>query len=212
MMSPEELARWIFSMPKDFSEGKKFSYGNSGVSLMGRLIEAFEKMHLSDAFQKRICAPLRLKNTFLPVQGSRQNPGAKLENYAYGFGVDDYFDPQGKHILKPSSDWTFSVAYASWGLISTVADLGKFMRALVQEKICKEVTLKKMFTPLLQNYGWGINILTQNNATVFYHNGGFDGVSSTLRYYPEREMTLVILSSTRVTQFAAKGWESKRKT
>ncbi|CAF4083475.1 unnamed protein product, partial [Rotaria sp. Silwood1] len=78
------------------------------------------------------------------------------------------------------------VAGGAGGIVSTTADLTKFIEALFGNKLIKSATLKEMITPTdnLDANGKGIGVfkVLDTGKTGFQHDGGIDGFTSLLSY------------------------------
>ncbi len=52
-----------------------------------------------------------------------------------------------------------------------------------------------MITPFKNDYAFGLNVHTVNGHKVIDHNGGIEGFSTMLAYYPDDKLTLVALAN-----------------
>ena len=52
-----------------------------------------------------------------------------------------------------------------------------------------------MTTPVRSNYAFGLEVRTTKGRKVISHNGGIEGFKTVLAYYPESQMTVVVLSN-----------------
>jgi CubicO group peptidase (beta-lactamase class C family) len=90
------------------------------------------------------------------------------------------------------------------GIISTAVDLLQWNLALHGGKLLSQKTYEKMITPsaIRENYrygnvgyGFGVQILDQDNLLEISHSGYGNGYISTLIYYPESKMSVIILEN-----------------
>jgi CubicO group peptidase (beta-lactamase class C family) len=90
---------------------------------------------------------------------------------------------------------------AAGGAYTTAAEMLKFSRALVQSRIVLAETLKRITShqpgreaSALQ-YGYGFELHTQGGVRSFGHGGQATGANFEFRYFPDQDLTLVILSN-----------------
>lgn len=91
--------------------------------------------------------------------------------------------------------------YSAGSLCSTVDDLVAWNRALHGGGILKEASYEAMTTPApLEDgtairYAMGLSVDTRGGRRVIAHGGGINGFVSQLTYYPEEELTVVVLQN-----------------
>ena len=88
-----------------------------------------------------------------------------------------------------------SLPYAAGSLYSTVRDLYKWDRALYTDKILGKASRDLMFTPVLQNYGYGWMIGPLANHKQVGHGGGIPGFASYIARFPEDDAAVIVLSN-----------------
>jgi tetratricopeptide (TPR) repeat protein len=140
------------------------------------------------------------------VQGRILDPlGMKASGYDLPTPVipkraSGYYLADGKYFNAPYLDMT--IPYAAGSLYSTVEDLYLWDRALYTDKLLKDDLKKQMFTPGLQDYGFGWRIHKtklddeKTELSVIQHNGGIHGFNSLLIRVPERKELVVLLDNT----------------
>jgi CubicO group peptidase (beta-lactamase class C family) len=173
----------------EFEPGTKYTYNNSAYFLLGAIIEKITGKTYAEALQERIFGPLGMK-------ASGYDLGAPLiPKRASGYSLAD-----GKYFNAPYLDMT--IPYAAGALYSTVEDLYLWDRALYTDKLLKDDLKKLMFTPGLQNYGFGWSIRKtklddeKTELDTIRHNGGIHGFNTLLIRVPERKELLVLLDNT----------------
>lgn len=164
----------------DFEPGTKADYSNSNFVLLGYILEKVYKKPYKDLLQEKIVKPLGLKNTYY---GGKINPAAN-EAVSYKFG--------GSWAPEPETD--MSIPGGAGAVVSNVADLSRFIEALFAGKIISAASLGQMKT-IKDGYGLGMFTIPFNEKTSYGHNGGIDGFSSMLGYFPEDKVTLAITSN-----------------
>ncbi len=94
-----------------------------------------------------------------------------------------------------------SLPYAAGSMYSTVEDLYKWDQALYENKILSEASKKLMFTPGLDNYGYGFVITdqtigkTDQKTKVVMHGGGINGFNSLFTRFVDQKSLVVILDN-----------------
>lgn len=179
-MTKSEIIAKIKNSGTDFEPGTKFSYSNSGYILLGYILEKVYKKSYAEILEQKITKPLGLKNTYYGGKIDLQ----KMEAFSYTLETP----------MKKSEETDLSIPAAAGAMISTSADLLKFIEDLFNHKIISEKSLSQMIT-MTDNYGFGIFRVPFYNTSGFGHNGGIDGFTSALYYFPELKTGYVMLSN-----------------
>jgi hypothetical protein len=74
-------------------------------------------------------------------------------------------------------------------------DLIKWEQGLYGGKLLKPASLEKMTTPLLENYAFGLTVITSGGLKRIEHDGGIEGFNTVLTYYPEDKLEVVVLEN-----------------
>lgn len=185
------LRDFIYKETPQFEPGTRFSYSNSGVVLLGAVIEAVSAMRYSDFLKKNIFEPLGMKDTVHAM------PEELIEHRASG-----YIRKLSGGYLETSL--TVCPASSATGLRSTAPDLFKFLRGIHRNKLLGEENKKVMLTPYknddLGPYAllWDVipdGIRHRTGNTVIGHRGGQDGFTSWYTLHEKDDFTIVILSN-----------------
>ncbi|NDI97859.1 beta-lactamase family protein [Flavobacterium sp. LaA7.5] len=161
-----------------FSPNEKADYSNSNYLLLGYIIEDITKKRYKDVVAERIIKKINLKNTYYY---GKINP-KRNEAYSYSFNGTAW---------EKREEWQESVAFAAGALQSTPTDLTKFIRALFEGAIIKKESLEEM-KMMDFGYGKGIFIFPFGERRFYGHNGGIEGFTSILGYYPKDEMSIAM--------------------
>jgi CubicO group peptidase (beta-lactamase class C family) len=194
-----EVSRDPFGVPEfvkkyasgdfEFEPGTKWSYNNSGYFLLGAIIEKVTGKKYADAVQERIFTPLGMTSSGYDLSGPL------LPKRASGYQLAG-----GTYVNAPYLDMT--IPYAAGSLYSTVDDLYLWDRALSTDKLLRDDLKKQLFTPGLQNYGfgWGIRKTQlddgKTEVETVGHTGGIHGFSTILLRVPEKKELVVLLDNT----------------
>ena len=81
-----------------------------------------------------------------------------------------------------------SVPMGAGAMVSTTADLSRFMEALFAGKVVSQASLNQMKT-MNDNYGMGLFAFPFDGKTAYGHTGGIDGFTSMVAYFPEEKVT-----------------------
>src|SRR5205085_9490979 len=79
-------------------------------------------------------------------------------------------------------------------LYSTTEDLLRWEQALFGGKVLSPESLRKMTTPVLHNYAYGLMIGTRPHKTIA-HGGGIEGFNTQLTWYPDDKLVVVVLGN-----------------
>ncbi|MFD8500426.1 serine hydrolase domain-containing protein [Amycolatopsis sp. NPDC059657] len=173
----EDLVAVSLSKPARFAPGTNWSYSNTNYVLAGLLIEKVTGTDWADQVERRVLRPVGLRDTSLP--GTSSNiPGPHAHGY-YSYAVGG--TPRVVDITRLNPSWGTSAGE----IISTTADLDRYLTALFGGKLLAPPLLAEMFKtrPLGggQAYGLGLQQMeTGCGATVSGHTGGIHGYLSYL--------------------------------
>jgi len=166
---PAEIVALATAKPLDFPPGTAWSYSNTNYVVAGMLIEEVTGKPYARAVEKRVLQPLRLRDTSVP--GDRLDiPGPHAHGY-YKVG-DEVVDVTR---INPS------LAYSAGEMISTTADLDRFVEAVAKDELLKPAQAAEMkkLTDVSPGYGLGLeHQVLPCGAEVIGHGGGIFGYSS----------------------------------
>ncbi|MFG2062714.1 serine hydrolase domain-containing protein [Micromonospora sp. NPDC048871] len=167
---PADLVAIGLAMPPTGEPGARFSYSNTNYVLAGLLIEAVTGNDAPAEVQRRILRPLKLTGTSFPGTDPTIR-GPHSGAYFAPFGVRDL------------SEFNMSWGWTAGEMISTMADLNTFFRALLDGDLLSPATLKQMLdgVPMLPElpeagtYGLGIYSLPTPCGEFWGHDGAVFG-------------------------------------
>jgi CubicO group peptidase (beta-lactamase class C family) len=182
--SVETILNGIKNKPLNFSPGTKWQYSNTNYLILGYLVEKLSGLSYGDYLTKNILLPLHMDHTGMYTEQS-------VKSVSLG-----YTSTNDKDLTQPL------YAYGGdGGLYSTVQDLYKWDKALYTNKLVSSQSLKQMFSPqaktgslgLSYGYGWFIKGTGLNEE--IYHNGSLPGYLSSIVRYPQKNITIIVLSN-----------------
>lgn len=185
----DELLRMIERHPFDFEPGEALIYNNSAYFLMGLIIEEITGQSYEDYLVQHV----------FPLAGMGDSSYCSnktiTSNKASGYGLEgDEFVIANYH----NHTWP----YAAGSLCSTVADLLAWNQALHHGNVLSPALYNMLITPVPLNdgtevhYAMGLTHYDHPTGRVIEHGGGIDGFLSHSRYYPDEDVTVVVLQNT----------------
>jgi CubicO group peptidase (beta-lactamase class C family) len=169
-----------------FTPGAKFQYSNTGMFLVGVIIEKVTGEDYFDHIRETISEPAGMTNT------DCYEMDRPVENLAIGYSSDlgspyKWQNNLYKHVIKGGP---------AGGGFSTVKDLHKFALALLSGKLVSKATLETMWTDFVgAGYGYGFTVSHGPAGKVVGHSGGFDGINSQLDIYVNRGYVVAVMSN-----------------
>lgn len=152
-----------------FEPGKRFQYSNTGMLLLGVVIEKASEMNYFDYIRQHIYEPAGMKNSDCY---ELDRPQVNLAEGYIPEGEGGWKNNLFMHVLKGGP---------AGGGYSTVRDLHRFARALQNGKLVSQASLDKMWQDQ-SGVGYGYGFETENTPAGkrVGHGGGFPGLNSGL--------------------------------
>jgi CubicO group peptidase (beta-lactamase class C family) len=186
----DDFVKKFCSGDLQFEPGTKFHYDNSGYFLLGAILEHVTGKPYEALLKENIFGPLGMNDSgydhYDGILGKRTS------------GYQQELD--GSVVNAPYLD--MALPYAAGSLYSTVEDLYKWDQALYIDKLVPDALQQQVFTPNLNNYGYGWDIRTipadepGSGQTVISHGGGINGFNTLeMRYIADHDL-IVIFNNT----------------
>ncbi len=175
----QEVLDIIAGQTPVFNPGERAEYSNTNYLLLGYIIEKITGASYSENLRSRITGKLKLKNTFV---GSKINP-KNNEAFSYSFNGFNW-------IVEDETD--MSLPGGAGAIVSNTEDLIKFIDALFHHKLVNSTSLDSM-TTIKDGYGMGFFQAPFYDKKGYLHNGGIDGFSSSLVYFPDDKLEVALL-------------------
>jgi D-alanyl-D-alanine carboxypeptidase len=169
----EEMIANFAAQQPEFEPGTRAEYSNTNYVLLGYIVEQLTKKTYAEALTQKITSKIGLSDTYYGTKASN----AKNEAYSYQY--------EGSWHQLPETD--MSIPGGAGAIVSTPADLVKFIEALFAGKLIRNEYLSLM-TNIRDGYGMGMFALPLGNKKAFGHNGDIDGFSSVVGYFPEQKL------------------------
>jgi CubicO group peptidase (beta-lactamase class C family) len=169
--------------PLDFEPGSKWSYSNTGYTLLGYIIEKVMGGSYADYLKKNVFSVADMQDS------GYDSETAIIKNRATGYSVS----PDGK--MTNSAFIDMSVPHAAGALYSTVEDLYRWDRALLSDKLLSAKSKELMYTPVKNNYGYGWMIEDWSGHKMIGHGGGVNGFATYIARFPNDDAFVVLLGN-----------------
>ena len=177
----DETMQKILDAPLQFKPGKRFAYSNAGYSMLAAVIEKVSGQGFEEFMNKNIFTPAGMKYT-----GYRMPEWGKKVVAHWYVGDKDNRTP----LEKPYPYWNY---IGNGGILSTTEDMYKWHEALLGEEFLSSEVKKKMFTPFLNDYGYGWDVLEREMGTLIQHDGGsMLGCSAEMRRYIDAGVVTIL--------------------
>lgn len=182
----EDFKPLVVTKELAFKPGSKQEYSNTGMHLLGVVIEKVSGQDYHDYVHEHVYTPAGMTNSGCFAMDK------PVPNLAIG-----YYHEEGEN-----DQWTNNLFMhtlrggPAGGGFSTVEDLFRFSRALVEHKLLNKKHTKMLVTPKPNSpsYGFGFELENSPIGQIVGHSGGFPGVHAKLEIV-ESGYTIVVLSN-----------------
>lgn len=168
--------------------GTLYHYSSYGYNLLGTVIEGASGQSYGDYIKKHIFEPLEMKNSRL------DNPVDLIPNRVRGYRLIN-----GE--IKNSEYIDVSSRFAGGGIRSTVIDLLRYAKGIMEGKLLKKETWSQMFTSMATNrgfftgYGMGWRVNPWNGHFQVSHSGSQPETRTHLLIFPTEKFAIAIASN-----------------
>ncbi|RFZ90545.1 class A beta-lactamase-related serine hydrolase [Mucilaginibacter conchicola] len=183
MLAPqthEQLLARIAAMKPDFEPGSKAQYSNTNFVLLSYVIEKITQKSYAELVKQRVVNKIGLKDTYYGVKTNTAN------NEALSYTYD------GKWNKFAETD--MSIPSGAGAMVSTPADLDKFIESLFAGKLVKPATLELMKT-MKDGYGMAMFLTINGDKQSYGHGGAIDAYRSELAYFPVEKIAICYISN-----------------
>ncbi|MEF9885696.1 serine hydrolase domain-containing protein [Streptomyces sp. P9-A4] len=191
--SPEAMVRAATAKPREFRPGTRQHYLNIGYTIAALIVEQVTGDSYEHQVERRILRPLGLRDTYLPG-GAAELVGP------YNHGYQTMRLDDGTTGPRDVSVWGTSDAWAAGDLVSTTADLERFVRELFAGRVVRGPLLEEMFTlPKVSDltsgdpaaYSVGLSMKRLGGREVWGKTGGRWGYNTAVASTRDGSRTLV---------------------
>jgi CubicO group peptidase (beta-lactamase class C family) len=179
----EVVARIAQGQP-DFEPDTQHKYSNAGYNLLGYIVEKVGGKPYQEALKERITSRIGLKDTYL---GTGNTDPGKNEAFSYRY-IGGW---------KEAPEMDLSVAGGAGAILSTPADLTRFVQALFDLKLVSRDSLRQM-TTMRDGEGMGMEPHTFGGKNGYGHTGGSSSSGAWLTYFPEEKLALAYTTNAKI--------------
>ncbi len=169
-----------------FAPGARFQYSNTGMFLLGVVIEKVTGEDYFEHIRKAVYGPAGMTDS------DCYEMDRPVENLAIGYSPDwkspwKWRNNLYAHVIKGGP---------AGGGFSTVKDLLRFAQAMLGDKLVSRATRDVLWTDFIgANYGYGFTVVVSPGGKAVGHSGGFDGINSQLDIYVETGTIVAVMSN-----------------
>lgn len=172
-----------------FRPGANFDYSNTGYFVLSCIVEKISGQSFADFVDREIFKPLNMRHSFV-----------------YSFGKDSIRDEQLSGYRLYRRRWHAAIpgtvndaVVGDKNIYSNTEDLLKWVEGLNSGRLISEESLEEMYTKGSTRYkrkvpyGFGFRIKEDGEGKVIYHNGRWNGFSTSLMQYPDEDLVVITL-------------------
>ncbi|KOV92943.1 serine hydrolase domain-containing protein [Streptomyces sp. NRRL B-3648] len=194
--TPQQLLAYSFRHPVLFQPGRKFSYCNTNLILLGLVVEKLSGQRLGAYLEQHVLDPAGMKDTSLPSGSRFPRPHAQ-----------GYTDQTADGKVAETAGWNPSWGWAAGAMYSTLDDLRTWAPTVAtgelpdgKRLISRATQRQRLVTPAtpIPGVGYGLGIFDVHGWIG--HNGSLPGYESLTIYLPATRTTLVVLLNTDIGQ------------
>lgn len=186
-LTRDEFIKQLSAEPLDFPTGDKYTYSNSGYSLLGYIIETVSGKSYWDFVRERIFAPLGMTKT------ADRDPQFIVPNRA-----DGYEWSNNRYVGR---DWDLTDIFSAGAIVSTIEDLTKWEAAMAGDKFLKPETKNQMWTAVkfnngnAYNYGFGWTLAPFRAHKLISHSGQTAGFAANISRFVDDNLSVIVLTN-----------------
>ena len=186
---PEALLAEYAGAKLDFEPGARWSYSNTGYTLLGHVVAKVSGKPFGQFLKERILDPLGMTH-------SAFEPGPEMKGQTKGY-TSFALGP-----LEPAEPEASGWLYAAGGLWASAPDLARWDLALMEGRVLKPESYRLMTTPRAlksghtTGYGCGLNVRQIDGETVLTHGGAVSGFLSVNAMVPRTRSAVILLTNT----------------
>ena len=189
-MTREVAERNILKKELDFEPGSEFRYSNSGYTLAAAIAERVSGKPYVELIRTELFLPAGMPTTGFMGEAELWPDRKTPQIYR-----NDRDNKSPRTLHGPT--WAL---LGNGGSVSNVYEMYRWDQALLGDDVVSAEAKKLMFTPFLNDYGYGWDIMpTARGTTVIKHDGGSTlGLSANFCRYVDEGMTTIVASNATV--------------
>jgi CubicO group peptidase (beta-lactamase class C family) len=172
-----------------FEPGARWSYSNTGMLVLGKVIEVVTKQDYFDYVREHLAKPAGMTSTdAYQLDEVNKNLAVGYQREYADDGSKRYKNNLYMHVIRGGP---------AGGGYSTAEDLVRFAESLKSGKLVSAATYELLTTPKPDvnspEYGYGFGVSSQTG--IVGHSGGFPGISSNLDIFKGSGYVAVVMSN-----------------
>jgi CubicO group peptidase (beta-lactamase class C family) len=190
-ISQKDFFEKLFASKLLAEPGEKYSYSNTGYSILGRIIELASGQSYEAFLNEHLFTPAGMLQTgyLLPKWD------AKHLSHGYNRNIIETESTVTRYQEAGAVNWHLK---GNGGINSTQNDMLLWYKALKKNKILTPESFEKLTTPYVSSsnstysygYGWGVKNI-ENDRLRISHNGSNGPFAHSLIWYPKEDMYIV---------------------
>lgn len=183
-----DLARTVLAAPIDFPPGSRWSYSNTNYTILALLVERLTGLPYEDALRERVFVPLGLAS-LRACPSLVDGPG---QAHGHVRRAED---------IIPAAPENMEWIRGDGGLCGNALDVARWTRLLGAGHVLTPASHTAMTRAVrlddgaLADYGFAMSLVEPDGVRKYAHNGAMAGFSASAAYYPEAELTIVVLTN-----------------
>lgn len=166
-----------------FAPGTSYRYSNSGYALLALIVERASGMSFATYLKQRVFEPVGMSATV-----AHEENLSTISNRAYGHSFAG-----GKWTRTDQS--TTSAVLGDGGIYSSIDDLAKWDAALYDPFYAPAFVAATVTDDPNVAYGFGWRLSDHRGERMLWHSGETRGFRNVLIRFPERRLTVVLLTN-----------------
>lgn len=168
--------------------GRRYNYNNTGYAMLALVVERVSGVPFDRFVRENIFNPLGMDHSFVWNAEIMDT----ISNIATGF------QRRGRRFI-PVEYGPLDEISGDKSIFSTIDDLLKWDQAFYSNKLLNDSLLKLSFTKTVtsrnrqHDYGLGWRFATADDKQVIYHNGLWNGFTTSLTRYVDDSITIIVL-------------------
>lgn len=188
-MTNDDLLRYISKQKElNFPVGEEYLYCNTGFNLITAIVERITDQTFQQWTKENIFDPLGMDHT-----SYREDMEVIHKNTA-----TSYDGSLGQGFRQPLKYWTYM---GNGNVYTTVGDLAKWLNNFRKPALGGEAGIKRLLEEGVLNngkgtgYALGIGVGEYRGLKRVSHGGSVGGYRSSLMYYPEKEVGVILIAN-----------------
>jgi D-alanyl-D-alanine carboxypeptidase len=183
-----ELMETVRKAPVDFPPGTRWSYSNTNYTLLAALVERVTGKPYEEAIVERLFAPLGL-HSLRQCRSVPQGP-AEARGYLREGTANTPAAPENMEWIRGDG-----------GFCGTALDLARWTQLLSNGRVIAAEQYARMIAPARLDsgkevdYGFALALVRPDGVRKVSHGGAMRGYSAQAAHYPDRRLTVVVLTN-----------------